>query len=628
MTEKFVLHHTKQKKGKETYIYHSLAWYYRINSKPHRDVLKHLGKLTNEEVDYYRRAVDCMNREPNTVPCHINDMSITESKKYLSCAVGLHFWDYWKLSSVFDNYSAEKDIQTSDVAKILTVIRLAGACSKNFSTKLFEDTSLPALTNISPEKYNKARIFRELSNIEDFRENLAKHIFETAKKEKLTNGNLLFYDLSSGNLSGLRCVIGKWGHCKDGYRTHVVLLLVITPEGYPVYWDVLEGNTADSTTIEQLIAKVNLLYGEIDSWICFDRGMVSDDNLKILEDKNISYITALDGNQISHFDEMIDFNLFDSVKKIDFNTGTKEIARLFQEKEFSSEDNNLYYKELLLSEKQQRKIEEKTLKLNFSKRRYFLAFNPEMAALAQKHRKENVADFVDWVKNYNSELSCALGHINKETVKKNIEKQLKKMLIHDVDITYSLEPLTVINKNPAGKTKEANTYRIALKEITEQCYDKAKKYDGIWMLITNTPSETDKDFLQKSNFNSYFTVYRLKNTIEEAFRILSDVVEVEPFHVYIEKHLKAHFTLCVLTYLIDITILNKIRASSAVDNMSLHSIFYNLGKCDQHFIRIDKKTTISKITEPTKKQTSILQALGCAHLVKSKYLSKHGINSK
>ena len=44
--------------------------------------------------------------------------------------------------------------------------------------------------------------------------------------------------------------------------------------------------------------------------------------------------------------------------------------------------------------------------------------------------------------------------------------------------------------------------------------------------------------------------FLLKNTIEESFKILSDFVEIEPFYVYKIEYTKAHFTICVLSYLI------------------------------------------------------------------------------
>ncbi|MBE0523436.1 MAG: hypothetical protein IBX40_03755, partial [Methanosarcinales archaeon] len=70
--------------------------------------------------------------------------------------------------------------------------------------------------------------------------------------------------------------------------------------GYPFSWDILEDYTAD----------VKTLTGNADRWkkkfnlqkiiMVFDRGMVSEDNLKHLEgSKNYLYITALDKDQLT-----------------------------------------------------------------------------------------------------------------------------------------------------------------------------------------------------------------------------------------------------------------------------------------------------------------------------------------
>jgi hypothetical protein len=40
---KFVLHHTKQKKGNSVYVYYMIAWYFRKNKKPVRNIIKHLA---------------------------------------------------------------------------------------------------------------------------------------------------------------------------------------------------------------------------------------------------------------------------------------------------------------------------------------------------------------------------------------------------------------------------------------------------------------------------------------------------------------------------------------------------------------------------------------------------------
>lgn len=619
-TGKFVLHHSKQRKGKAVYIYYMLAWYFRRNNKPYRKIITHLGRLSEYDVEFYKNSIACLNKESHMLPCNINKLFVRNSNDYLSCAVDIHFWDYWELSGVFKDYAERKEVTTADIAKILTIMRFVQPCSKRYTTELYGETCLPQLTGVCPLVYNKTRLFRELKNIENHREELGRHIFTIAKRKGDAKGDVLFYDLSSANVTGLCCVMAKWGHCKDGYHTHVVLLLVITPEGYPIYWEVLKGNTADTKTLEDLISKIEVAYGKVESVLCFDRGMVSDKNLKMLEGKSIRFITALDGNQIKHFNEFIDFDLLERVKTFDLKKQWNEIKINLTQSNFKFSPRNLFYKEVRLTERQKEGIEKITGKLDLDKRRYFLAFNPELAYLTHKHRKERVQTFKEAIEEYNKELSQALGDKKMVTVEKFIKNEMKKKKIANVEIDYVLTKYEVENENKEGKIKRATTYKVSIGNITEKSYEEARKYDGLWILITNMSEGDDEDFFYKTKFNSYFEIYRLKNNIEESFRILSSFVEIEPFYVYRPEHIKAHFTICVLSYLLDITILNKIRNSDEIDNMDLHNIYHTLRKCKQDNIQLDDRTIVSRLTQLTKKQKKILEILDCTYVVSPEYL--------
>jgi len=627
---KYVLHHTNQKKGLGVYIYYMLAWYYRKNKKPYRQTLKHLGKLTKDEIKRYKIGIEFLNKNPQINLCNLEEIEILNTRSYLPCALGDYFWDFWELNKVFGKEkNSRKNITTADIAKILTTIRWVEASSKNFTQELYPETCLPEITGVSVESYNASRIYRELERIDEKKEELGKHILEIARAKRYTKGEVLFYDLSSGNMSGLKCVLAKWGHSKDGYRTHVVLLLVITPEGYPIYWEILEGNTADTKTIEHLIKKIDKVFGKIESVLCFDRGMVSDDNLRLLEERKeeIKFITALDGNQISHFANEINFSKLEEVKKMDYQKDKAKIKKELEAEGYEYGAENLFYQELKISSARKKEIEKKTNKLRLAKRRYFLAYNPELAYLSQKHRKERVQEFQLWIEEYNQDLAGALANKKEEKVLKTIKNELKKNRINDVDIAYNLIKYQVTNKNEKGNTKKAWTYKVVLEDIGESAYKQAEQYDGLWMLITNMKSKQEADFFSKTDFSNYFDVYRLKNNIEESFKILSQFVGVEPFYLYKTKHLQAHFTICVLSYLLDITILNKIRNNTDVENMSLQRLFFILKKCKQNTIQLDKDTVVSKITKANKKQKQILKALDCLHLISKHYLIKKNITA-
>ncbi len=59
---KFVLYHSKQRKGNAVYTYYMIAWYFRKENKPVRHIIKHLGRLTEHDIEFYQESVACLNR--------------------------------------------------------------------------------------------------------------------------------------------------------------------------------------------------------------------------------------------------------------------------------------------------------------------------------------------------------------------------------------------------------------------------------------------------------------------------------------------------------------------------------------------------------------------------------------
>ncbi len=77
---------------------------------------------------------------------------------------------------------------------------------------------------------------------------------------------VLLYDLTSTYIEGAGEKIPK---AKHGYsRDHrfdcrqVVIALVVTPEGFPLDYGVMEGNTSDCTTLRGFLGKIEAQYGK------------------------------------------------------------------------------------------------------------------------------------------------------------------------------------------------------------------------------------------------------------------------------------------------------------------------------------------------------------------------------
>jgi hypothetical protein len=59
----------------------------------------------------------------------------------------------------------------------------------------------------------------------------------------------------------------------------VVIALVVTPEGLPLAYEVLPGNTADSTTLKDFLARIERQYGKARRVWCMDRGVPTEEVL-------------------------------------------------------------------------------------------------------------------------------------------------------------------------------------------------------------------------------------------------------------------------------------------------------------------------------------------------------------
>jgi len=70
----------------------------------------------------------------------------------------------------------------------------------------------------------------------------------------------------------------RHGYSRDhrGDCVQIVIALIVTPEGLPVAYEVLPGNTADSTTLKGFLARIEHQYGKARRIWCMDRGIPTE----------------------------------------------------------------------------------------------------------------------------------------------------------------------------------------------------------------------------------------------------------------------------------------------------------------------------------------------------------------
>jgi hypothetical protein len=186
MVLQLLSHSKKNAKGK-TYTYYSLAEPYWDGKKNKKRDLGYIGTLTPLQVQQIRNTLK-VTQSLDIFTATFDDLIFEDHWRYLDMAFLNHLWDQeWKgLSSIFPtpeetSNTRKKDISTADVAKLLTFYRCLDPGSYLSSVEWFETTACNFILDIDPIHFNESRIYRELTVIEQQKENIEQWLYQTRK---------------------------------------------------------------------------------------------------------------------------------------------------------------------------------------------------------------------------------------------------------------------------------------------------------------------------------------------------------------------------------------------------------------------------------------------------------------
>ena len=92
--------------------------------------------------------------------------------------------------------------------------------------------------------------------------------------------DILLYDLTSSYFESDPPFDGKrrFGYSRDKRSdcVQVVIALIVTPQGFPLAYEVMPGNTSDKTTLSDFLEKIEAQYGRSDRVWIMDRGIPTE----------------------------------------------------------------------------------------------------------------------------------------------------------------------------------------------------------------------------------------------------------------------------------------------------------------------------------------------------------------
>ena len=219
----------------------------------------------------------------DSVRVRLGEMKLERARPYGNCWLGCELWRQLQL----DRFWAEKlppgreDVPWAQVLELLVVNRLVEPGSEfRLHRHWFDHSAMDVLLGRDFAVAEKDRLYRCLDRVLEHKSDLFVHLQQRWKDLFQAEFDLLLYDLTSTYVEGEAegNPKARYGYSRDGRPDckQVVIALVITPEGLPLAYEVMDGNTSDKTTLRGFLDKIETLYGQARRVWLMDRGIPTE----------------------------------------------------------------------------------------------------------------------------------------------------------------------------------------------------------------------------------------------------------------------------------------------------------------------------------------------------------------
>ena len=316
------LRHTTRCKDGKAHTYWRLVRSVRRGGKVTQETVAQLGELDAEgraKAKALARSITGRGEEDRQgklfeaptapVAVRLDRVRIERGRAFGAVWLGGQLWQALKFDELLQELlpPGRERVAWSQTAAILVIARLCEPASElHIAEDWYRRTALEDLIGVPSEQVYDARLYRALDKLLPHKEAIEKHLVKRLGELFAIEYDLLLYDVTSTYFEGA----GAPEICKRGYsRDHrpdcvqVNLALVVTKEGFPLGYELFEGNRADVTTVEEIVTAMEARYGKVDRVWVMDRGMVSADNIEWLQEGERRYLLGAARSEIKKWDK-------------------------------------------------------------------------------------------------------------------------------------------------------------------------------------------------------------------------------------------------------------------------------------------------------------------------------------
>jgi transposase len=319
----------RRKNGKE-HSYWALVESIRTEKGSRQRVVAYLGELKRSEQDGWAQLGRTMDgRKPDRRslfdPPHYDDpgddepllvklsgIQLERLRDFGDVWLGLGLWRLLGLEVLLEGLlpQGREEVAWGTVAAILTLARLCEPRSElHIENTWYRKTALADLLGVAPEQIHTDRLYGALDRLLPHKDAIETHLKERLGDLFEIKYDLLLYDITSTYFEG-ECrgnAMAQRGYSRDSRPDcpQVCIGLVVTEDGLPLGYEVFAGNRNDSTTVQEIVTRMESKYGQAQRVWVMDRGMVSEANLKYLRDRQGLYIVGTPKAMLRQFERYL-----------------------------------------------------------------------------------------------------------------------------------------------------------------------------------------------------------------------------------------------------------------------------------------------------------------------------------
>ena len=250
------------------------------------------------------------------VQVQLEEFRLHRPRQWGACWVGCRLWEQLRLDRFWSERLAPSREGThwKHVLQTLTIYRLIDPGSEwRLHRDWFAKSAMADLLGEDFALAQKDNLYRCLDKLLEHRRSLFEHLRQRWEDLFGAKFHVLLYDLTSTYFES-DPPFGEADKRKFGYSrdkrpdcVQVVIGLVVTPEGFPLAYEVMAGNTADKTTLKTFLEKIEQLYGKAERIWIMDRGIPTEKNLEEMRaaDPKIYYLVGTPKGRLRRYEKKL-----------------------------------------------------------------------------------------------------------------------------------------------------------------------------------------------------------------------------------------------------------------------------------------------------------------------------------